>query len=92
MRMIYKSINYTEILYHVLDPSGVVSGPTILTVPRKVPLSVAARIVKRQEGNRLILQTVEIIQYRKLYRTTWDAFLGIAEEVPTPPTILRGPA
>lgn len=92
MRMIYKQINWTEIVYHVLDPPGNELHEKRTTIPRKIPLPVAVRIVKRSEGNRVVQQTIEIRQYKRLYRMPWDEFLAHAEIVEPPPEIKRGTA
>lgn len=81
MEMLYRSINFTEITYNVLDAPQL-RTKTIL-VPRKLSLLMARRMIRKAEGDSLIQQTLTIRVYRQLYRMPIKRFLEIAERVPT---------
>lgn len=93
MRMLYKTIHFTEIAYHVLDSPGVMVAKS-LTVPRKLPTKAAARLVRKAEGNALIAQTLTTRCYTQVYRMPFDRFVKNAERVEShePITEERGPA
>lgn len=93
MRMFYKSVNMSEVVYNVLDAPGVLTQKFVI-IPRKLSIAAAARIVKKIEGDHLIQQTLTVRGYKTLYRMPMELFLKHAERVESqePITEDRGPA
>ena len=89
----YKSIDFTEIGYNVLDapvgpdserdPSRKWFTESTVIVPRKLSPAAAKRYLRKQLGDRLIEQTIRITTYRQLYRIPAKVFLQHASRVMT---------